>query len=215
MPAMNNPNTAKNTDPSNTDRTIYAEGFTYEPVPIEILNRITGKSYPKGCPLNISELNYVRVKYYDFHNQVQDGELIVNASIAQDTVEIFKELFDAGYQIEKIRLIDEYNADDDASMADNNTSAFNYRYVDGTTTLSDHSYGMAIDINPLYNPYVRSGFGDRDILPVNGAPYSDRNADFPHKITRNDICYNAFIEHGFKWGGEWDDPIDYQHFYKE
>jgi hypothetical protein len=151
----------------------------------------------------------------DFNNEVCEGKLIVNVQVADDIMEIFKELFDAKYQIEKIKLIDEYDANDDASMEDNNTSAFNFRLIDGQDTISDHSYGIAIDINPLYNPYVRSGFGDRDVLPVNGTVYADRTKDFEHKIVKGDVCYNAFINRGWKWGGEWNSPIDYQHFYKE
>ena len=126
-----------------------------------------------------------------------------------------QELYDAKYQIEKIKLIDDYDANDDKSMADNNSSAFCYRVVDGTDVLSDHSYGMAVDINPLYNPYVRTEYGDRNILPVNATEYADRTKDFAHKIEKGDICYNAFIKRGFKWGGEWEGTVDYQHFYKE
>ena len=192
----------------------YAKGFYFQPITPDIEERITGISYPADCPVSLSDLKYVRVQYYDFNNQVQSGELIVHASIAMDILEIFKELFDAKYQIEKIRLIDEYQGNDEASMADNNSSAFNYRFVDGTTTLSDHGLGLAIDINPLYNPYIRTGFGDRDILPTNAIPYADRTAEFPHKIEKDDLCYQAFIKRGFLWGGDWDGTKDYQHFYK-
>ena len=121
--------------------------------------RITGSSYPDTQePLQISyeELSYVHVLHYDFEGQIQEGELICNQAVAQDLVEIFYELYESQYPIEKIRLIDEYSADDEASMADNNTSCFNYRTVPGSTKLSNHSYGFAIDINPLYNPYVRT-----------------------------------------------------------
>ena len=196
-------------------RITYAEGFYFEPISDEVKTRITGKSYPTDCDYSLDNLRYVKVKYYDFDNNIKEGELIVNAAIALDTVEIFKELFDAKYQIEKIKLIDEYNAIDDDSMADNNTSAFCYRVIDGTDILSDHSLGMAIDINPLYNPYVRTGYGDRNILPVNAKEYADRTKNFKHKIEKGDVCYNAFISRGFKWGGEWEGTVDYQHFYKE
>ena len=96
----------------------------------------------------------MNVRYYDFEGEIQTGELICNKGIAQDLVEIFYELYLNEYQIEKIRLIDEYGGDDTASMEDNNTSCFNYRVVDGTTSLSKHALGCAIDINPFYNPYV-------------------------------------------------------------
>lgn len=203
-----------NEDLSTSLRITYSEGFYFEPISDEVRKRITGKSYPENCDYSLDNLRYVKVKYYDFDNNIKEGELIVNSKIALDIVEIFKELFDAGYQIEKIKLIDEYDANDDKSMADNNSSAFCYRVVDGTNTLSDHSYGMAIDINPLYNPYVRTEYGDRNILPVNAAEYADRTKDFEHKIEKGDVCYKAFIKRGFKWGGEWEGTVDYQHFYK-
>lgn len=178
---------------------------------------ITGKSYPDTTePIQISYdvLAYVHILHYDFEGQVQEGELICNQAIAQDLVDIFRTLYEHQYAIEKVRLIDEYDADDELSMADNNTSCFNYRTVPGKTKLSNHSYGYAIDINPLYNPYVRTRNGTELISPDNGAVYADRSADFPHKIDREDLCYKLFIEHGFQWGGAWNSSKDYQHFEK-
>lgn len=197
------------------DRVTLSDGFYYEKINDALKEYITGKSYKENDKISYDDLRHVVVDYVNFDGQTCSGELIVNAKVAEDVVAIFKELYDVGYQIEKIRLVDEYNADDDASMADNNTSAFNYRVIDGTDEISDHGYGIAIDINPLYNPYVRTAFGDRNVLPVNGAVYADRTTEFEHKIEKGDVCYNAFISRGWKWGGEWDSPIDYQHFYKE
>ena len=191
------------------------DGFYYEPVSQDIKQRIAGISYKENDRIDYSDLRYVTVKYIDFDGNEKSGELIVNVQVADDVLAIFKELYDAGYRIEKMRLIDDYNADDEASMEDNNTSAFNYRTIDGTDEISDHGYGVAIDINPLYNPYVRNGFGERDVLPVNGSAYADRSADFAYKIVSGDICYNAFVNRGWKWGGDWKSPVDYQHFYKE
>ena len=91
-----------------------------------------------------------------FDNQVHEGELVVNKDIADDVLEIFKELYESGYQIEKVRLVDEYDADDEASMSDNNSSAFNFRFISHTTKISKHGMGMAVDINTLYNPYVKN-----------------------------------------------------------
>ena len=110
---------------------------------------------------------------------------------------------------------DEYGGDDDASMAANNTSCFNYRVIAGSTTLSYHAQGLAIDINPRYNPYVTfAADGSAQISPENGVPYADREMFFPMKIDRNDLCYQLFTAHGFEWGGDWDTPLDYQHFEK-
>lgn len=194
-----------------------ADSFYYSILTEDIKACITGNSYPDTEePLQISyeDLSYVHVLHYDFEGQVQEGELICNQAIAQDLVDIFYELYESQYPIEKIRLIDEYNADDEASMADNNTSCFNYRTVSGRTKLSNHSYGLAIDINPLYNPYVRTKDGKELISPDNAVPYADRSADFPHKIDKNDLCYKVFMEYGFTWGGAWNSSKDYQHFEK-
>ncbi len=196
-------------------RVTCAEGFYYEPLSEEIKVKISGKSFQENDLIDYSDLRLVTVRYIGFDDMEHEGMLIVNVQVADDVAAIFKDLYDARYPIEKILLIDEYNADDEASMADNNTSAFCFRQIDGQETISDHSYGIAVDINPLYNPYVRSGFGERNVLPVNAGTYADRTVDFPHKIVPGDVCYNAFVSRGWKWGGEWDSPKDYQHFYKE
>lgn len=158
--------------------------------------------------IDCDDLCLLKVKYYDFNNKVQNGEIICNKIIYNDLEEIFKELYNNKYQIEKIKLIDEYNYNDILSMEDDNTSCFNYRKILGTDKLSMHSYGLAIDINPLYNPYILE---DNSILPSNGREYADRKKAFKHKIDENDLCYKLFIEHGFIWGGNWEYP-DYQHF---
>jgi len=199
----------------NPDRVYLSNGFYYEPISKVIENRIRGKSFGEDCTMAMEDLRYVRVLHYDFDGNLSEGELIVNKQVAQDIVEIFKELYDAGYQIEKIRLVDDYNANDEKSMQDNNTSAFNFRMIEGTTTVSDHSFGMAIDINPFYNPYLQQR-GDKVLISPEGSEqYADRTAQFDHKIEKGDICYEAFKKRGWKWGGEWEGTIDYQHFYKD
>ena len=101
-------------------------------------------------------------------------------------------------------------------MLDNNTSCFNYRTVDNTTTISKHGLGIAIDINPFYNPYIKTNpDGSLYISPSGSEIYADRNVDFPHKIDESDLCYQLFTSHGFKWGGHYKTIKDYQHFYKE
>lgn len=219
------------------ERTVYQDGFYYEPLSEEIRAKITGISYPVSSSeaaasavpvINILEddvvpavsyddLRYLSVLYYDFNGEVQTGELICNKGIADDLMEIFYELYLNEYQIEKIRLVDEYQADDTASITDNNTSCFNYRVVDGTTSLSKHAFGCAIDINPFYNPYVvfnKDGSGETYISPPGSEIYVDRTKDFPYKIDETDLCYKLFKEHGFTWGGNWNSCKDYQHFQK-
>lgn len=190
--------------------------FLIENIGQDIKARINGKSYGRDCTVPYEELRYVKVLYWGFDNQPHEGELIVNKVIAEDIVDIFKELYENKYPIEKMVLVDEYNADDNASMADNNTSAFNFRFIDnGSKKLSKHSYGLAIDINPLYNPYVRTVNGKTVVSPENGAEYADRTTDCPYYIMKDDICYKAFTGRGFSWGGDWKNSKDYQHFEKD
>ena len=213
----------------------YKDGFYYEPLPEEIIDRISGISYPistrdaassqkavfhtvedpASLQVQLEDLRYLRVLYYDFDGNIQSGELICNQKIAQDLIEIFYELYEHQYPFERIELIDTYNGDDTASMLANNTSCFNYRTVDNSSSLSNHALGLAIDINPFYNPYVvKKSDGSTYISPAGSEIYADRTVAFPHKIDENDLCYQLFIEHGFFWGGNWENQIDYQHFQK-
>lgn len=211
------------------ERVSYTEGFYYEPLSNDLISYITGISYPalpSEAPegtLNVGEQNdisyadlrYVHIIHYDFDGKLAEGELICHNSIAEDLVEIFYDLYASEYQIEKVTLIENYNGDDTASMADNNTSCFNYRVVDGTKSLSRHALGLAIDINPLYNPYIRyDKKGGQTVSPVEGEAYADRTVSFPYKIDPDDLCYRLFTEHGFTWGGNWNSSKDYQHFQK-
>lgn len=97
-------------------------------------------------------------------------------------------------------------------MRDNNSSAFNFRYISYSTKLSKHALGLAVDINTLYNPYVKYVDGRRNVEPANAEKYTDRSIEFPHKIDHDDLCYKVFAEHGFEWGGDWEHAKDYQHF---
>jgi hypothetical protein len=205
-----------------TERTEYTKGFYYEPLSDNLRRYITGVSYPEvsetqddTIAISLDELSYVHIWHYNFDGVPAEGELICNNAIAQDMVEIFYELYRNEYQIEKVLLIDQYDGDDTASMEDNNTSCFNYRVIDGTTSLSKHAYGLAIDINPFYNPYVTyEKDGTEHVSPAEAAAYADRKMSFPYKIDESDLCYKLFKEHGFTWGGDWNSVKDYQHFQK-
>ena len=173
-----------------------------------------GNSYAEGATIDRGELSYVRVLHYNLNGEVCIGEMVVNSTIAQEIRDIFLELFELQYPIGKMVLIDTYGGDDKASMADNNTSAFNFRYVEGTTSLSWHAYGLAVDINPLYNPYIPEREGVEKVLPENALPYVDRDAECEYYIQHGDPCYEAFVSRGFEWGGDWEGSKDYQHFFK-
>lgn len=148
----------------------------------------------------------------DLDGEIHEGEMIVNYHIAEGVLEILRELYEAKYPIEKIRLVDEYNADDELSMEDNNSSAFNFRFISHTTSISKHGLGLAVDINTLYNPYTKTVDGKRIIEPVTAEKYLDRETNFPYKIDHEDLCFKLFAAHGFEWGGDWEDRKDYQHF---
>ena len=188
--------------------------FQIYDIPDTIFSLMQGRSYKENCTIPRSDLKYLVFVHRDLDGNAVVGEMVVNQLIATDILEIMEQLFLASYPIEKARLIDYYDADDETSMRDNNSSGFNWRFIKGTTTLSNHSTGLAVDINPLYNPYYKSTKRREIIQPQTGQPYLDRTADFPFKITEEDLCHALFVAHGFTWGGSWESPKDYQHFEK-
>ena len=190
------------------------EAFYAIPIPDDIFAKMQGKSYKNDCTIPRDDLRYIHVLHKNIKGETLEGEMVCSTLIAEDLLEIFRELYDQSYPIEKMRLIDEYDANDELSMTDNNSSCFNYRTISHTNKISKHGLGVAVDINTLYNPYTKVVDGERIIEPAAGAPYLDRDADFPYKIERGDLCYNLFISHGFEWGGDWPDRKDYQHFEK-
>ena len=136
-----------------------------------IFERIKGKSFKENCPIEKSDLKYLHLMHKTLDGTSEHGELICNKLIADNLLKIFKELYKASYPIEKIRLVDDYDADDEKSMAANNSSCFNFRFISFTTIVSKHGAGLAIDINPLYNPYIKTVNGALDIEPANAEPH--------------------------------------------
>ena len=159
---------------------------------------------------NLVKLLSVKVSYINMNGESEMGELVVNEEIAAEVVDIFREIYQCRFPINKMIPIDFYNCNDDKSMEDNNTSCFNYRLVSGSRKLSDHSFGKAIDINPLFNPFVKR----KKVSPENGKMYIDRNLQEEGMIQKNDCVVNAFKSRGWYWGGDWKHSKDYQHFYK-
>lgn len=193
---------------------LYKEGFYTDRISDSVKKRINGKSYKKNPNIQLSDLRYVSVQHYGYDGKIKSGELVVNKKIAKKVVKIFYELYQEEYPIQQMKLIDCYDADDVKSMEANNTSAFNYRTVSGTTKLSNHAYGMAIDINPRINPYVKGNV----VLPENGAAYKQRDVTKckgkykSNMIHKGDTAYQIFTKYGFEWGGSWHSSQDYQHF---
>ena len=187
--------------------------FSKDTIPEAVKLRMTGKSYPEeGAQIELNELRYLKLLYYDFNGRVRKGEMVCNQAIADDLIAIFKELYKAKYPIASIRLVDDFDADDIRSMEANNTSCFNYRTATNSESkLSAHARGLAVDVNPLQNPYVKGEI----VEPEAAREYADRTVDFPHKITADDLCCKLFRAHGFQWGGAWNSVKDYQHFEKK
>ena len=185
--------------------------FMYTKLNQDIIEKISGNSYNEKANYPIDDLRYVKVSYIGMDANSHLGELIVHKEVAKDITEIFEELYRYKFPIEKMKLIDEYNASDEESMADNNTSALNVRDIAFSKgILSQHSFGIAIDINPIQNPYVRGSY----ISPKEGEIYQNRDEYQKGMILKDGVVYNAFIKRGWIWGGEWEDLKDYQHFEK-
>jgi hypothetical protein len=188
--------------------------FAVEELSDELLGRMRGKSLPEEKEKWAREtLRYVKVLHVGLDGKTHVGELVCNKLIAQDLRSIFLELYRNKYIIERMVIVDEYGGDDNLSMRHNNTSCFNYRVVPGTNHLSNHGRGLAIDVNPLYNPWVRGNKVD----PIEGRPYAFNRAKVKAPvpiITPTDLCYKIFRKHGFTWGGVWRSSKDYQHFEK-
>ena len=194
---------------------VSAQEFSSQPIPDSVFQRMQGRSWPEGCTIRRADLRYLRLSHYDAEKRQHVGEMVCNKAIADDLIEIFKELYRQKYPIQRIRLIDDYDASDERSMRDNNSSCFCYRRISGTTKLSKHAQGMAVDINTLYNPYVRTGKNGRRIVePATATKYVDRRKSFPYKIVKGALLHRLFLQHGFKWGGSWRTMKDWQHFEK-
>ncbi len=193
--------------------------FVAYEIPEHIFDIINGKSYRENPDVSPESLRYMKVLHYNFEHKIQVGELIVSAELENDFLNIFKELFEEEYEIQSMYLVDNYwtgdpTTTDSASIDVNNTSAFLYRPATGSSKLSKHAYGRAIDINPQQNPYVSYRSGEAVWDHKNAEDYIDRSTGLPHMITHEDICYQIFTKYGFIWGGDWEYIKDYQHFEK-
>ncbi|GAA0101626.1 M15 family metallopeptidase [Paraclostridium bifermentans] len=183
----------------------------HESIPPDIVELMKNKSLPENAKgISVNDLAYLELAYKDYNGHTQIGEMIVNKKVAKEVTDIFKEIYDSGFPIEKMELVDMYEASDDKSMLANNSSAFNYRTIAGTNVLSNHGKGVAIDINPFSNPHVVKGVAN----PKDAQKFADRTLDEKDMIKEGDPVYKAFTSKGWKWGGHWDNP-DYQHFEKE
>ena len=217
--------------------------FSIESIPKDTASSMRAKNiWNEACPVTLEKLRLLKLTHYDFAGNLCAGEMIVHEKIAEITISIFKELLTLKFPIEKIRLIDHYDGNDELSMADNNSSCFNYRMIAGSEIVSMHACGLAIDINPVQNPYiiipeirhpeeheVRRGdllqlheIAASPAAPRNDAPcaqvkiYPSAGKTYLNRANQRpgmlEPVVSIFTQHGLIWGGSWNSPIDYHHF---
>lgn len=176
-----------------------------EAIPPAVLAR---SSWEEGCPVALEDLRYLTMSHYGFDGELHTGEMIVNATVAEDVVEVFARLHEAGYPIEQMRVIRADEADDHPTGDWNETTAFVCRPAVGSENWSQHAYGLAIDVNPFHNPYLR---GDL-VIPELASAYTDREQMRPGMISGGDVVVDAFADIGWTWGGDWSTLKDWMHF---
>jgi hypothetical protein len=169
-----------------------------------------GASYHRGCPVRPRELRLVQLRYWGFDGRAHEGALVVNRAVVPQVAAVFSRLYSAHFPIRRMETIDAYGGSDQRSMAADNTSAFNCRFASapGPKHWSMHAYGMAIDVNPVENPYVQGSH----VSPPAGARYVDRGSSRPGMAVTGGVLVRAFDGVGWGWGGRWSGALDYQHF---
>jgi hypothetical protein len=170
--------------------------------------RMTGVSWRPGCPVHLRDLRLLTLSHRRFDGKTRLGRLIVHEDVASELVDVFRTLYRAGFPIRRMVPVDAYGASDFRSIEADNTSAFNCRYVDGTTRWSEHAYGRAIDVNPIENPYVSGGRTSHRA----SVTYVDRTRRRPGMAVEGGALVRAFDSIGWSWGGRWTSVKDYQHF---
>jgi len=183
--------------------------FEASPLTPALRRRISGTSWHPGCPVGLSQLRYLRISYWGFGYRPHLGEMVVNASVVKPLQRAFATLFAHRFPIRRMRLVDDYGGSDYASIQADNTSAFNCRNVTGGSGWSQHAYGLAIDINPIENPYVNT---DGTTDHAASRPYLDRSNVREGMAVAHGTLVRAFDAIGWGWGGRWPLPTDYQHF---
>lgn len=186
--------------------------FSAEPIPEDVRARMWNVTISDESPVTFDDLSYLTISFIGYDGETHVGNMVVAASLAEEVLNIFRELYQVGFPIEKMVLPCEYGGVDEDSMTDNNTSAFNDRPLNESGALSYHQLGTAIDINPLYNPYIN--LSTLDVQPAAGEPYLDRGLSANGMIFYDGECVRIFKKYGWTWGGDWNSVKDYQHFEK-
>ena len=169
-------------------------------IPPSVLEKMHGLSIHEGCPVGPEDLRYLEISHWTLEHDVERGFLVVHRDVADEVLAAFRAMFELKFPIERMRLVSEYGGSDERSMEANNTSAFNCRSVTGRPGVySKHSYGKAIDINPLINPYVRG----KRFAPKNARQFLDRSRNFPGSCIVGSPVVATFAKFGWSWGGKW------------
>ena len=185
-----------------------AFSFTTQEVPDSLRQVMAGISWHEGCPVSMDDLRLARVSHWGFDGEIHEGLIIVAASTTDVFEDVFSVAFESRFPFERMEPVSSFNGNDTASMAANNTSAFNCRSVTGGSGWSQHSYGNAIDINPIQNPYVSGS----TVLPPEGEDFLNRETPAQGLIMDGDPIVTSFTNAGWGWGGHWASLKDYQHF---
>lgn len=177
-------------------------------IPDDVFERMRGVSWQDDprCPPR-DALGYLELDHRTLDGGTARGEMVVSRRIADLALTLLRALWDIGFPIARMELVDAYGADDDRSMAADNASAFNFRVVAGTDQLSQHAYGLAIDLNPVENPWVRP----ERFVPPAGEPFLDRADLRTGMIVRPGPVVRVFDDLGWEWGGDWRHASDYHH----
>jgi D-alanyl-D-alanine carboxypeptidase len=198
--------------PRLTERSLKtAPTFRFQAVKLTptLRRQLSRTSWHPGCPVALGKLRYLRISYWGFDRRGHLGEIVVNASVVHGLRRAFGALFAARFPIRRMRLVDRYGGSDYASIRADNTSAFNCRDATGSSTWSQHAYGLAIDVNPIENPYV---YANGTTTHPASDPYLNRSNVRPGMAVPGGTLVRAFTAIGWGWGGRWPPPTDYQHF---
>ncbi len=171
--------------------------------------QMNGVSWHSGCPVPLSQLRLITLSYRGFDQRSHTGQLVVNGSVAKQVVGVFRTLYRENFPIRRMRLVDAYGGSDFRSIEADNTSAFNCRNATGSSSWSNHAYGLAIDINPIENPYVSASGSTAHTA---SRPYLNRSRIRPGMAYPGGVLVGAFRSAGWGWGGYWSGVRDYQHF---
>jgi hypothetical protein len=182
---------------------------TIEPIGAGLRAVMTGKSWRPGCPVPLRDLRLIRASHYGFDGRVRTGRLVVHRDVAAPMLAVLRSLYVARFPIRRMVPVDAYGASDFRSIEADNTSAFNCRFVEGTTRWSEHAYGRAIDVNPIENPYVTSAGTTSHAA---SRAYLRRSPYRPGMAIAGGALVRAFDAVGWGWGGRWSGVKDYQHF---